>query len=62
MKIGPLWDNAFLSIWHHQNDVVWNDSPSLPNQVRRIAHFAWKDWFDVHHLKHDEKKFCASQY
>ncbi|MCI46061.1 hypothetical protein A2U01_0067301, partial [Trifolium medium] len=44
------------SIWHHRNDVVWNDSPNLPNQVGRIAYNALNDWFVVHHLKHDENR------
>ncbi|MCI40159.1 replication protein A 70 kDa dna-binding subunit, partial [Trifolium medium] len=30
----------FWSIWHHRNDVVWNDSPKIPNQVGRIAYNA----------------------
>ncbi|XP_045802711.1 uncharacterized protein LOC123896357 [Trifolium pratense] len=47
------------SIWQHRNDVVWNDSPSLPNQVERIAYDAWNDWFAVHHLKHDENYIFA---
>ncbi|KAK2367521.1 hypothetical protein QL285_080795 [Trifolium repens] len=44
----------FPSIWHHRNDVVWNDSPNLPNQIGRIAYDVWNDWFVVHHLKNEE--------
>jgi hypothetical protein len=44
----------FWSIWHHRNDVVWNDNPSLPNQIGRMANDVWNDWFVVHHLRHDE--------
>ncbi|GAU50148.1 hypothetical protein TSUD_136200 [Trifolium subterraneum] len=49
----------FWSIWHHRNDVIWNDSPSLPNQVGRIAYSSWNDCFVVHHLKHDENHIPA---
>jgi hypothetical protein len=43
----------FWSIWHHRNNVVWNDNPSLLNQVRRIAYDAWNDWFVIHHSKNE---------
>ncbi|GAU38878.1 hypothetical protein TSUD_67410 [Trifolium subterraneum] len=47
------------SLWHHRNDVVWNNNRSLPNQVGRIAYNAWIDWFAVHHLKYDENHIPA---
>ncbi|PNX95459.1 replication protein A 70 kDa DNA-binding subunit [Trifolium pratense] len=47
------------SIWHHRNDVVWTDSPILPNQVGRIVYDAWNDWFTVHHLKREENYIFA---
>jgi hypothetical protein len=53
--INDMWIvTLFWSIWHHRNDVVWNDNPSLPNQIGRMANDVWNDWFVVHHLRHDE--------
>jgi hypothetical protein len=49
----------FWSIWHHWNDIVWDDSSSLPNQVGRIAYDAWNDWFVVYHMKNEEDYYYA---
>ncbi|PNX94258.1 ribonuclease H [Trifolium pratense] len=48
------------SIWHHQNDVVWNDNLTSPNHVGRISYNTWNDWFAVHHLNHDENHIPES--
>jgi hypothetical protein len=33
-----VWD-LFWSIWHHRNDVIWNDNPSLPNQIKHDENY-----------------------
>ncbi|KAK2383122.1 hypothetical protein QL285_070609 [Trifolium repens] len=40
----------FWSIWHNQNDKIWNDNTRLPSQVGRAAFDHRNEWFVVHKI------------
>jgi hypothetical protein len=40
----------FWSIWHNQNDKIWNDNARLPSQVGWTTFDHWNEWFVVHKI------------